>query len=127
MTALTNFAETQLLTWFFTAGATTRPTQWFVQVHTGDPGEDGTGGLTGLAGQGRAAATFAVAGSVASNTGAVDVAMTVTPGQNLTHVSIWSAATAGNPLAYGPLDQPRSVTSGDTLQIAAGALTVTLD
>jgi hypothetical protein len=128
MTALSNYAETTLLTWLCTASAATRPNQWHLQVHTGDPGETGANGLTGLAGQARAAITWAaVSGNSISNSAATNVAMTVTPGSNLTHVSIWDAATGGNCLAYGALAQPRTVASGDTFSVPAGQLTLSLD
>ena len=71
--------------------------------------------------------TPVAAGHSAVMSAATNVAMTVTPGSNLTHVSIWDAATGGNCLAYGALAQPRSVSSGDTFSIPTGQLSLSLD
>jgi hypothetical protein len=47
-------------------------------------------------------------------------------GNTVTHVAIMDAASAGNVLFYGALSVSKTVTTGDTFQINAGALTVSL-
>ena len=47
-------------------------------------------------------------------------------GNTVTHVAIMDASTAGNVLFYGALSVSKTVTTGDTFQINAGALTVSL-
>lgn len=45
----------------------------------------------------------------------------------VTHIGIYDASTAGNLLFHGALTVPKTVTTGDTFQINAGALTITLE
>ena len=42
----------------------------------------------------------------------------------VTHVAVYDALTAGNMLKHGPLAASRVVASGDTFQIAVGALDI---
>jgi hypothetical protein len=44
----------------------------------------------------------------------------------VTHVAIYDASTGGNMLAHGALTASKTVDSGDTFTIAAGALSLTL-
>ncbi len=46
---------------------------------------------------------------------------------NLTHAVVYDAVTTGNYLGTGALSTPKPVLNGDTAQIAAGDLDVTLD
>ena len=46
---------------------------------------------------------------------------------NLTHAVLYDAVTTGNYLGTGALSTPKPVLNGDTAQIAAGDLDVTLD
>ena len=41
MSCLSDYAENLVLTWLLTATAATRPSAWYVALHTGDPGETG--------------------------------------------------------------------------------------
>lgn len=124
MTAFTNFAEDLLAKWLFDDAAATRPTAWFVALHTGDPGE--TGASNELSGNGytRQAATF-----TANGDGTTDNDATLTFGPNttsdwgtVTHVSIWDASSAGNCLIKGALTASKAIAVGDSLQFAAAAL-----
>lgn len=45
----------------------------------------------------------------------------------VTHIGIYDAATGGNLLFHGALTVSKTVTTGDTFQINAGALTITLE
>jgi len=47
-------------------------------------------------------------------------------GNVVTHVAIMDNSTGGNVLFYGALSVSKTVTTGDTFQINAGALTVSL-
>jgi hypothetical protein len=48
-------------------------------------------------------------------------------GADLTHVVLFDAATAGNPIMYGALTTPKPVLNGDTASFAVGDLDFTLD
>jgi 2-keto-4-pentenoate hydratase len=45
----------------------------------------------------------------------------------VTHIGIYDALTGGNLLFHGALTVPKTVTTGDTMQINAGALTITME
>ena len=45
----------------------------------------------------------------------------------VTHIGVYDALTGGNLLFHGALTVPKTVTTGDTFQINAGALTITLE
>jgi hypothetical protein len=129
MSALSNYAESLAIRWLFDDVAVTRPTAWYVALHTADPGETGaTGELSGN-GYARQSATF-----TEDTNGLVDNDAIITFGPNTTtnwgtvsHVSVWDALTTGNCLAKGALSSSVTINVNDSLQIAAGALDISLD
>ena len=48
-------------------------------------------------------------------------------GANLTHVVLYDAVTAGNYLGFGTITTPKPVLNGDTAEIAAGQISISLD
>jgi hypothetical protein len=129
MTALSNYAESLVIRWLFDDVAVTRPTSWFVALHTADPGETGaTGELSGN-GYARQSATF-----TEDTNGLVDNDADITFGPNtgsnwglVSHVSVWDAVSVGNCLAKGALSSSVTINVNDSLKIAAGALDVSID
>lgn len=126
MTAISNYLETQILTWACTASAATRPTAWYVALFTAAPSDTGGGTEISTGGYARQAVTFSVTGDTASNTGVLDFVSSA-DWANITHVGIFDASTAGNLLFWGALTTPRDPASGDTIRFAASALTITLN
>lgn len=132
MSALTNFGEDLLLDWMFTTDSVTRPTAWYVALHTGDPGEVGTTDelTTGTdADYVRKSVTFAsaVSGQALS---ASAVSWTAAAGATtyvITHVSIRDALTSGNVLMKGELLVPVTMNASDSFTIAIGDLVAALD
>jgi len=123
MTALTNYAEDALNDHILGTTALTVPTNTYVKMHLGDPGEDATGNPA-------AETTRKILSWAASSGGAASTDTTVSwsglaATETWTHFSIWDALTAGNPLMYGALDSSVGVTSGGAAQIASGNLTST--
>lgn len=128
MSDLTDHAENLLLDWLMTAGAATRPTAWYVALHTSAPTDaaPSTGELSGL-GYARQAATFTVTGDTADNDADLTFGPnTTTDWGTVTHASIWDALTTGNCLWHGALTASKAVAVGDEFKIAAGSLTVTM-
>lgn len=131
MTAITNYLEEAVLKALRGGGngtTFTAPAAVYVKLHTGDPGEDATSNASSVTT--RSAVTFAApsnpGGTMASN---ADVSWTNWAGTNgevVSHISLWDASTAGNPLYYGALTASKTVNTGDTLTIASGSLTLTL-
>ena len=100
----------------------TAPTAFWVQLHTADPGAAGT--TAAFADTRRFQATFAVASGGSSATSAVLTWTSVTAAATLSHVSFWTATSAGTFLGSDDLATPRTVAIGDNFTIPAGSLTV---
>lgn len=108
---LAPWAQEQLLTWLLTDGTLgTRPTAWYVALHTGDPGDGGDNELTDGADANyeRKAVDFTVAleGSQYEADNDADVAFDPAgsgASYTVTHVTVKDAATAGNTLLIIPL------------------------
>jgi hypothetical protein len=122
---LTDFSENQLLVWQLTTGAVTRPTAWFVGVGTGNSDSALTGEPSGN-GYARQAVTFTVASDTASNSAVTFGPNTTSNWGTMASVAIFDAATSGNCLWAGSLTDAKAIAVGDSLTIAAGALTVSL-
>jgi hypothetical protein len=129
MTALSNYAESQVIKWLMTAAGVTRPSAWYVALHTADPGE--TGATAELSGNGYARQSAAF---TEDTNGLVDNDADVTFGPNtgsnwgeITHISIWDAVSSGNCLAKGAISSPVTINVNDSLKFAAGQLDVSID
>lgn len=129
MSANTDHAENLILDWLFTTDVVTRPTEWHVALHTGDPGE--TGAANELSGNGyaRQAATFSTAsGGATANTGNLTFGPNTTTAWGvITHLSVWDASSAGNCLRKGALSAQKTVAVGDSITLNAGDLDLTED
>jgi hypothetical protein len=127
MAAASNATETLVLKYTLTTDAVTRPTDWYVGLHTADVTDAGTGTeVTGNA-YARTAATFTVSGDTATNS--ASITFPTASGGNwgtITHIGIWSATTAGTLYYHGALTASKICNDGDTFQIASSALTITL-
>jgi hypothetical protein len=139
MTAASNYLEEKTLKHILqnvsTNGASyTAPTNIYVSLHTGNPGEanDGANEISG-SGYARELVTFGDVTTVA-DVCSVSSNVTVTFNQatsnysaDVTYIGIYDALTVGNLLFYGALSTAKTVTSGDVFQINSGSLTITLD
>lgn len=130
MTGIAAYAEKAMIDWLMGGASPTRPASWGAGVSLGAPtslsaSEVGTG--TGLS---RQSVLFAAAASPAGS-GSNSVAMTFGPANASVVASglvVFDsmAATVGNMLIFGPLAAARTLSSGDSLVIAVGALTFAL-
>jgi hypothetical protein len=128
--AISTFAGNLVLDWLLSAEAVTRPTTWFLSLHTANPGLTGAGEVLVAtdADYVRKAITFAVAADLAKPTDA-GVTWTANAGATpyiVTHIGIWDALTAGNFLAYGELAVPEPIDPAGSLNLAAGRAIATL-
>jgi hypothetical protein len=127
MAAASNATETLVLKYTLTTDAVTRPTAWYVGLHTADVTDAGTG--TEVTGNvyARTAATFTVTNDQATNSGTITFP-TASGGSwgTITHIGIWSATSGGTLYYHGALTSSKSVGEADTFQIATSSLTITL-
>jgi hypothetical protein len=123
--SLTNYGETAALNHLLNDGTK------YVQLHTGDPGEDAT---ANVATEDTRQALVAAAASGNEWSNSAQLSWTVVAAtENVSHFSIWDAASAGNAIAYGTLEDavetgdPVALVAGGTLVIEPGDLVVTAD
>ena len=131
MSAATNYLENEVLDHILGKGTRdyTSPANLYVGLFTAvADGEAGT--VTEVSGfdYARTSVTFnASSNGSATNNGAVT--FPTANGGNwgvVTHAGIYDAATGGNLLFYGALSVSKTVTDGDTFQIADTQLTISL-
>lgn len=122
--SISNYAENKILDHSLSVSSWTMPTGVYVSVHSASPGETGANEIASTTRQGDTAFNSAASGATA-NTSAVT--FTSMPSCTVTHIGIWDAATSGNFLWYGALSSSVACGSGDTFEIAAGDLDITLD
>lgn len=105
--------------------AWSQPAGFFIKLHTADPGAAGATAAFGDAT--RQAATFAAAATDGTITTSADVNWTsLTAAGTITHVSFWSASTAGTFLGSDDLATSRTVAIGDNFTILAGDVDLSL-
>jgi hypothetical protein len=97
----------------------------YAKLHTGSPGSDGTGNAAGETT--RQAVTFgdAAASGAISNTAQVQWT-SLSTAETITHVSFWTASTAGTFLGADDLPSSKAVGVGDTLTIAIGDIDLSI-
>jgi len=133
MSAFTNHAEELLLTWLFTTSTATRPTAWYVALHTDDPGEAGSANEVDTEDDdyARQSITFddpvADSGKVLSDLQASWTAASDADDYTITHISIWDAATSGNCLMKGPLVISWDQTADGIFTLDVGKVIAALD
>ena len=119
--SISNYAETALLD--VVRGVNPTISGTYLQLHTGDPGEDGTANAAGESTRQSCAFGSAASGSMTSS--ATVEWTNVSTSETYSHWSLWDAVSAGNALWSGALASSAAVTAGDTFQITS--LTLTLD
>lgn len=102
----------------------TAPTEFWVKLHTGDPGSAGT--ANAAANTTRQQASFSAASGGAMTTNAALEWLTVSDTETYSHASFWSASTGGTFLGSDNLASPRPMTAGNDFRIAAGNLDISL-
>lgn len=122
-----------LLTFNGTAYSWNANTDLYVSLHTGDPGEAGSQTTSECAFGSYARVTvsrsgtgFTVSGDTATNFATIAFPECTSGSETVTHVAIGTASSGAGQILYkGSLTASRAVSSGITLQFAAGALSVT--
>lgn len=121
---ISTYAGNLVLDWLLSTAAATRPTTWYLSLHTADPGLTGTDEvLVGTdAAYVRKAITFAAASGLtkATDAGVTWTADAAATTYIVTHVGIWDALTAGNFLNYGELAVPETIVASGSLNLSAG-------
>lgn len=130
MSAASNYLELKLLDHALGTASFTAPSNVYLGLFTSDPtdADSGTEVSTSGSAYGRQTITFdsAASGSAASAATVTFSAATANWG-TITHIGIYDASTAGNLLFHGAVTTSKTIESGDTFQVSAGNLTISLD
>lgn len=123
--SLSNYLEQKLVDHVTENAAYTAPTDIYVKLHLGDPGEDGTSNAA--ANTTRKVVVFGAWSSGVANATGTPVAewVSVPNTETYSHFSLWDNISAGNCLGSGALSSSAAVTAGQTFQLTA--LTFALD
>ena len=107
---------------------------FYVRLHSADPGETGTGDTSEISYTGYApvavarGAGFNVSGAVVSNAGTVQFGECTAGTATVTHFSVCVGTGAGAAIVYrGALGATRNISAGITPLFNAGALSGTID
>ena len=126
MSEMSNYLENALVNAVFRNTSYTSPVTVYVALHTADPAEDASGTEVSTGGYARQACAFdAPSDGVTQNTALESFTASGASWGSVTHFAIWDASTVGNMLVYSALDTSRTVNDGDTLEFAAGAISIT--
>lgn len=101
----------------------TAPTEFWVKLHTGDPGSAGTSNAATETT--RKQVSFGAASGGAISNDAAITWTNVAGSEDYTHWSGWTASTGGTFLFSGTVTA-NAVTTGDTFTVAVGDLDLTL-
>lgn len=105
--------------------AFTAPTNTYVKLHTGDPGASGATAASANTTRVILAWSAASAGSKAITATLPQWAAWASGTETISHISIWDAISAGNFLDSIALTVAKTVTNGDTLNLASMSIAFT--
>lgn len=121
-----NYLENKLIDHALGTTTYTKPTAVYVALYTASPSDSIAGTeVTGGSYVRKAIVFNASVNGVATNTSTIN--FTSMPTTTVVAVGILDALTSGNLLFWTTLSSSVSLTSGDTISIPAGSLSITLD
>lgn len=134
MSNITTYLEGAVQEWAFDGSSfPTAPSNLYLALHNGDPGNDGTSNELGAGDYSRASTgsgDWTTSGSgptEAENNSEITFGEATSDWGTVSHVSIYDAQTGGNPLWQGQLDSSKSVQTGDELIFRSNDIHIELD
>lgn len=122
-----NFTESEWMKWAFTTTAMgTRPTAWYVGLHTADPGDTGASELTD-SGYSRQSVTFTQTDNQVTSSNSQTFPAIVDASVSIGYVSIWDAATTGNCLWTGALSLAKTFAIADVPKFGTGEIILSVE
>lgn len=120
--SISNYAENKILDHLAGVTSWTMPSALYIQLHTGDPGEDGTS--SAAVENSRKSVSWGSASGGSISASAAISWVNVAAEETYTHWSIWDASTSGNCLWTGALSSSASMLVGESFQITSLSLTL---
>jgi len=125
--AASNYLENALLNYVLRNVGTPTTATVYLALFTTSPTDADTGTEVSTGAYARQATAFdAAAAGVTQNTALESFTASGASWGSITHIGIYDAATTGNLLYWAIMTTPRTINDGDTLEFAAGSVTVTL-
>jgi hypothetical protein len=127
MAEMSDYLEKKVLDYVLRDTADWAPTAVYLALHTADPADAGSGAEVSGGSYARQACAFDACHATGGNTANTDAeSFTNMPACTVTHIGVWDHASAGNLLFHTAVDTSKAVLAGDTISVAAGAVTITL-
>ena len=124
MAEMSDYLEKKVLDYVLRNTADWAPAAVYLALHTADPVDAGSGAEVDVA---RQAIEFDAAHATTGVTQNTNIeTFTSMPVAVVTHIGIWDHLSAGNLLFHTAVTASKTVASGDTITVAAGAITITL-
>ena len=124
MAEMSDYLENKILDYVLRDSADWAPSTVYLALHTASPADDEGGAEVDVA---RQAIEFDAAHATTGVTQNTNIeTFTSMPAVTVTHIGIWDHVSAGNLLFHTAVDASKAVASGDTITVAAAAITITL-
>tara|TARA_Y100001951_G_C11295631_1_gene275379 strand:+ start:4221 stop:4604 length:384 start_codon:yes stop_codon:yes gene_type:complete len=124
--AKSNYLENKVIDHFLGTSSTSAPSNVFMALFTSNPTDANSGTEVSGNGYSRQVITFNAASSGSATNSSAET-FTASGGNfgTITHFGIFDASTSGNLLYHGALTDDKVIEDGDSLVVAAGAITIT--
>ena len=127
MAEMSDYLENKILDYVLRNTADWAPAAVYLALHTADPVDAGSGAEVSGGSYARQAIAFDAAHATTGVTQNTNIeTFTSMPAVTVTHIGIWDHLSAGNLLFHTGVTASKAVASGDTITVAAGAVTITL-
>ena len=123
---LSDYLENKVLDHILGTTTYTKPSTVYLALYTTTPTDSTSGTEVAGGSYARKVITFGASSSGAA-TNNTNVDFTLMPTCTVTGIAVLDALTSGNILVYGALGSSKSVSSGDTLRIASGDLSISIN
>jgi len=127
MAEMSDYLEKKVLDYVLRDTADWAPSAVYLALHTADPLDAGSGAEVSGGSYARQACAFDAAHATGGNTANTDAETFANmPACTVTHIGVWDASSSGNLLFHTAVTTSKAVLAGDTISVAAGAVTITL-
>jgi hypothetical protein len=123
---LSDYLENKVLDHILGTTTYTKPSTVYLALYTTTPTDSTSGTEVAGGSYARKVITFGASSSGAA-TNNTNVDFTLMPTCTVTGIAVLDALTSGNILVYGALGSSKAVSSGDTLRIASGDLSISIN
>lgn len=127
MSAASDYLENKVLDHVLKVASFTQPAALYLALYTAAPSDSGGGTEVSGGSYARQAVTFAAAsGGTSASSATVTFPVATANWGTIGWIGIFDASTSGNLLFHGAVTAAKTIETGDTFQVTAGNLTISL-